>query len=128
MNMTPANPNYFIRLKTVKGKPKPITLVKQLASGLYCHLMGLDTQLFDEEIWVTDSSTSNRLTVAIDWFAKKYKRSYSELTGVEKQAIKTARMNGAAFSTIAKIYRVSASTARNVVHQRGTTNPTQIAA
>ena len=126
--MKPTNPNYFIRLKTIKGKSKPISLVRQLESGQYCHLMGLDTQLFDEEIWVTDSPTSNRLTVAIHWFAKKYKRSYSELTGVERQAIKTARMNGAAFSTISKIYRISASTARKVVHQRGTTNPTQIAA
>ena len=126
--MKPTNPNYFIRLKTIKGKSKPISLVRQLESGQYCHLMGLDTQLFDEEIWVTDSPTSNRLTVTIDWFTKKYKRSYSELTGVEKQSIRTARTNGAAFSTIAKIHRISASTARKVVHQRGTTNPTQIAA
>jgi len=126
--MQPASTNYFIRVKNIKGQPKLISLVRKVESGRYYHLAGLDIQTFDKEIWVADNPASEALTVAINWLSKKYKHSLGELTGVDKAAIKTARKNGAAFTTIAKIHNISASTARKVTHQRGTTTPTPTAA
>ena len=106
----PENNGYFIRVKN----SKPVSLVKK-TNGKSRHLLGLDLQFFDREVWVCKEPYSPQLTVAIEWFQKKYKRQLPDLSQGTRVDIRQARKIGASVATLAKNYGITRKTVQEII-------------
>lgn len=108
----PNNTNgYFIRVK----HEKPISLIRK-TNGKTKHLLGLDTEYFDREVWFCKEPWSPRLSVAIEWFLKRSKRKLDDIPKATRLLIRKGRKNGASIETLAKNYKTTRKIVRKIIH------------
>ena len=104
--------NYYIRLKN----GKPISLVKE-ENFRFKHILGLDIQRFDEQVYLCSLTASEKLSTSIGWFQKKYKKHTRDFTAVQITAIKHARKEcGAGLAKLADVYQTTPKVIQDITH------------
>jgi|TARA_B110000967_G_C18890933_1_gene567351 hypothetical protein len=79
-------------------------------------MLGLDVISFDKQICIADTPTSQRLTTAIDWFKKKFKKPLDDFTWLTKTNIKAARKDGAGIAALANTHATTAAIIKRIIH------------